>query len=403
MRPEECGLPRPTQLPQIRFSDLPTGALSLVVFGPGEGEASVLVFPDGSVGIVDGCNEPRDMGGRGDPVREFLASIPSPRLRFACLTHPHDDHYAGLAALIQHYGVSVEEVWTIPIVVGKFREALLRRNDLLFDPSSPDASAKRGGLENFLSTYMQRMAEGGKVRRLTESAELISETLGGANLIVSSCGPADNDLVVEETHLHEYFACVLSENEPPAQLNPNQTSGAVLVRWGDAAVLLTGDLLSGGRDANSGWNASCARVSRHRIQIINAAHHASEGAHHEGIWKACCPSLAIVTPFRRATGQAPPRPEQIAMLAKSSCVAITSPPAWVEANNPAWPARLEAPLLMSRRSTKTSVRSTALLHRAVPADQDIYNAVAVTLSADGNVIRFLLGGQANLYDVHRAH
>ena len=90
---------RPTRL---SAEHLPKGTLSIAVFGPGKGEAIVVRLPDGSVGVVDGCREPKDTEtGRGDPVRELLDRIKCPELAFVCLTHPHDDHYAGLGRLLE--------------------------------------------------------------------------------------------------------------------------------------------------------------------------------------------------------------------------------------------------------------------------------------------------------------
>ena len=67
MRPDKAGLPDPERATQIDPTHLDPGKLGLIVFGPGHGEAIVLVFPDGTVGTIDGCREPdRD---RGQQVR----------------------------------------------------------------------------------------------------------------------------------------------------------------------------------------------------------------------------------------------------------------------------------------------------------------------------------------------
>src|SRR5690606_8924893 len=97
------------------------GELSLLGFGPGHGEAMVLILPDGSLGVVDGCREPTDAdpNGVGDPVRAFvgawLAAAPRRRIRFVALTHPHADHYAGLGRLIEAHDEEIDKLWRPPL------------------------------------------------------------------------------------------------------------------------------------------------------------------------------------------------------------------------------------------------------------------------------------------------
>ncbi|HZI07816.1 MAG TPA: MBL fold metallo-hydrolase, partial [Archangium sp.] len=133
MMPDGHKVPHPTRVDQIRPEHLDDGALSLVVFGPGRGEAMVVLLPDGRVGVVDGCREPSSPDtGRGDPVREFLSALEQRaglrgetfRIAFVCLTHPHDDHYAGLGRLLEAYRGRVDAVWSVPEVGDRYAEAL---------------------------------------------------------------------------------------------------------------------------------------------------------------------------------------------------------------------------------------------------------------------------------------
>jgi hypothetical protein len=156
--------------------------------------------------------------------------------------------------------------------------------------------------------------------------------------------------------------------------DPNLTSGALLVKWGASAVLLAGDLLLG-VDPKSGWQRGRSYVQGN-VQVVNVAHHASSEAHDDVLWATMQPALAIVTPFQYANEgkkRQPPRPEQIEALARSSVVAITSPPKWKSKTNvlPMTPARL------------TEAKR---------------NAVAVSLDAAGNITRFVLAGAADVYD-----
>ena len=160
----------------------------------------------------------------------------------------------------------------------------------------------------------------------------MKRSFGGHALVVEACGPADGDLDDAHKQLTNILNAAAKGEEVSRKHDPNLTSGALLVRWGDAAVLLGGDLLRG-KKASSGWQRAAYQIDC-AVQVVNVAHHASEEAHDDAFWAKISPALAIVTPFMHGQAPYPPRPNQIAVLAKSSVVAITSPPVWDREVNP---------------------------------------------------------------------
>jgi hypothetical protein len=182
----------------------------------------------------------------------------------------------------------------------------------------------------------------------------------------------------------------------------NIASGALLIRWEQAGVLLAGDLLCGSAE-DSGWRHACAHVDG-PVQVVNVAHHASEEAHDEALWAKISPVLAIVTPFNygathdverkgsRYKVRYPPRPERIASLAGSSTVAITSPPRWDDEPHVPRPIRSIAarPVFGEKNSAMTITPSS-------DADMAHRNAVAVSLDATGAIRWFVLAGRADVY------
>ncbi|WP_437780656.1 MBL fold metallo-hydrolase [Sorangium sp. So ce1097] len=399
MRPSGASrVPEPKLVSEILPEHMPDGMLSIAVFGPGEGEAIVVRLPDGSVGVVDGCREPEAgaADGAGDPVRELLGRLAAKtpnandfRLGFVCLTHPHADHYRGLGRLLDAYEGRVNTVWKVTHLTPQHEKALVEWLELTRAGEAPDEEVLTGlkrVIDRF-NTAKHRCRDG--YRHLLQGRQLFSRRLKGHKLFIDACGPADVDI---DNAGNELFALLTEARETGTvsrKHDPNLTSGALLLRWGRSAALLAGDLLRGS-GPQSGWQLARKQLKR-RVQVVNVAHHASEGAHDEALWTAMAPELAIVTPFKQGTGDNPPRPDRILTLARTSVVAITSPPDW----------KATTGLPVGTRSTKPKgfkPKNNVLpsITRSKPADAR-RNAVAVSLDAAGNITSFYLAGEADIY------
>jgi hypothetical protein len=103
------------------------------------------------------------------------------------------------------------------------------------------------------------------------------------------------------------------------------------------------------------------------------------------------PALAVVTPFMHGKNPNPPRPDRIAALARTSVVAITSPPEWGGELDP--PVRSRALKPSGGFKPKNRVLAIATSNTADARR----NAVAVSLDADGHITRFILAGKADVY------
>lgn len=409
MRPDGKRVPEPgPPVERILPSHILQGALNLVVFGPGKGEAIVVVLPDGMVGVVDGCREPtRDSGkGLGDPVREFLSEMEhaaavrgeSFELGFVCLTHPHEDHFAGMGHLLRAYRGKVRHVWCVPQVGDRYAEALLRysaRSRGGRDPVPDDADVK--ALERVIVEISEaHERQGSEFRHLGQQRILYEGRAGRRKLVVSACGPADVDIQNALHALVEGIDTLASDEDLRVRFDPNAISGVLHIRWGSrVGVLLGGDLIcASGR--YQGWELVEQHV-RGPMQVVKAAHHASHEAHHDGLWKRLSAPLVIVTPFKNADAHQPPRPEQIAHLAKNAVVAITAPPRWPK--DSANPQPLYAPARTPpTRSLLPKGRNSNLSLGGTPGEADTLNAIAVAIDAHGRLQRFVLAGKANVYE-----
>lgn len=368
---------------------LPDGLLSIAVFGPGKGEAIVVKLPDGKLGIVDGCREPEEQ----DPVDLLLVGEhpagdrddirASQPIDFVCLTHPHHDHYPGQWRILSKYRC-IRKVCMSPKGTDYASAYLrLRQVSTVPEPGIPDVEGLQG-YERLVSQWRARNEEG-RLHTLSQDHLIVDGVFDHERYEVKCCGPAPRDA---ERALSDALA-------GGSALDPNVISAALMVRWGAARVLLAGDLLNGGSDQHSGWNALAEELEA-PVQVVNVAHHASGPAHHEDLWARLAPRLAIVTPFMNATGSQPPRPEMIAKLAQRAAVAITTPPDWVD--QPGVPIRQRrgrSPRSEPRQ--RNSVLKNLARVSAVPGDASIFNAVAVSLSKAGDIQQVVLAGEADLY------
>jgi hypothetical protein len=386
---------------QIESRHVVRSALNIIVFGPGKGEGIVVILPNGDVGVVDGCREPHDDATElGDPIREFLRDYEvflkssSPlRLRFACLTHPHDDHYAGLGRLLRAYQKRIDAVWYPPMVGDHYAESLVEyvKTTVRGRAVLPDDAGATGLIR--VIDELSKAAQSHKSELLFLGRKNHLLTIPGSpDLRIDACAPAPNDVQTAIKFLVDALRKRQRNERRPQHIDPNFVSGALVIRWGNAGVLLGGDLLRG-NGTHFGWEAVWKDIDG-PVQIVKAAHHASEGAHHVDLWNTLNPELVIVTPFRKGEASYPPRPEQIAELAKSAVVTITAKPEW--GRSKAHPQPLYKPAVAPPKAPSTKNKSMPV---GPPTTwKDIHNAVAVSLDSNGKILQIVLAGRANVYE-----
>jgi len=90
----------------------PAGALRVTFLDVGQGDAALVELPDGAVWLVDagGLASRRDLAAAAAPGRTITRALEAyghTQIDLAIISHPHPDHYLGLAAL----AVPVRELW----------------------------------------------------------------------------------------------------------------------------------------------------------------------------------------------------------------------------------------------------------------------------------------------------
>jgi competence protein ComEC len=93
-----------------RRAGAPVGALRVTAIDVGQGDATLLDFPDGSAWLIDAggvVGSPMDPGALS--VVPLLRQRRRERLDVVVLSHPHPDHFGGLPAVFS--AVSIGELW----------------------------------------------------------------------------------------------------------------------------------------------------------------------------------------------------------------------------------------------------------------------------------------------------
>ncbi len=219
-----------------------SGKLRLDFFSVGQGEASLITFPDGKRMLVDGGGSFREGG--LDPGERLLAPAfwrrGIDRLDYLVLTHPHPDHLNGLLFLARNFPV------------GEFWE-----------------SGIHDGSSNYLALKKLLQEKGVPIRRIDATSKPIS--LGG---------------VIFET---------LSPRRPPAVAgtassgNLNEASLVFRLRYGALSVLFTGDI---GQNTEKRLVEESAGL---HCTVLKVPHHGSRMSSSELFLAASSPECALVS------------------------------------------------------------------------------------------------------------
>lgn len=297
MRPFE-GVVKPTK-----------GRLSLYTLGPGFGESSVLVLPEGEVVVVDSCME-----GDVHLTLELLEELGLPRVDLLLVTHADLDHVRGIAELISDR--SIVQAWRYPgaadvrtlaakwlrAIPGDTRLAALRdAMDALDELANGNAC-----VEACADVRPWPNREGSRVQinclAPSQYDQLRVRKALDALVRMSARGPK------LEEQVQRFFDRSSRRLGQPA----NVLSLAVALEWPDAdlRIVLGGDVGCGDGTQGSGWQGILAtldrRGTRRQLQAVRAvkvAHHGSYGAFAPEAWAdhvrpAPLETWAIIAPFQ---------------------------------------------------------------------------------------------------------
>lgn len=361
--------------------------LTLYCLGPGMGESMVIHLPDGLWMVVDGCSH----NGRNLPL-EMLDAFGATDVDLMVITHPDVDHIRGLDAILE--SKTVHAIWRYPkgAMVRDFLASCLKREprdrrleELFRLHEAIDVCVRDGSTEVFSGGIAAPAPWRGR---------------DGASYTVENFAPTSFDALRMEQQFKALAEFGRGGVEASERLlaflrgdrtwadHPNAISLGLAIRWGDAHVVLAGDIEKGIADPQSGWKGILRRLSGQGRQperlylvrdptVLKVAHHGSKSAFVEEAWSVHTASgplpLAIIMPFD-AHGL-PDDPTLIEIMVQCRSLALTGGAAHHRVQALGW-----SPVSVSPVTAGISM-------------------VAVELSESGEVSELLLGAGAALYGV----
>ena len=223
----------------LRHNEQPTGTLRVTFLDVGQGDGAIVDLPNGEALLIDAG------GGVPDPGEQVIAPMLAARrrreLRAVMISHPHPDHFGGLAAVLR--AVAVREVWDTGQGPGEH-------------PDAPYTELLRG-----LPTRGTRV--------LGPEQLCGTRRLGGVELDLSWPCPSFD-----------------------AALDPNDNSFVMRLRFGERSVLFVGDA------EHEAEEALVALGERVRADVLKVGHHGSRTSSTEAFLNVVQPSLAVASQGR---------------------------------------------------------------------------------------------------------
>lgn len=227
------------------------------------GDSIILELPDNNWGAVD-CF--KRGGDKEPPALTFLKDKNVKRLKFICLTHPHEDHFHGMLDILNYFSSdnrSIEAFWDFGIDADKLRHFKNRTgNEQTFKE-----------LLRLYDFILQKVTKDRKMqyRILGEKTDCLS--LG--QLKIRSYAPIAHEVL-------DYF----EKWGRDKRIDENILSVVLAITWGDTNIVLGADTKSWEKILLA-WSEDCNAAQRNsRFHLVKVSHHGSKYSNHEGLWKS---------------------------------------------------------------------------------------------------------------------
>jgi hypothetical protein len=298
--------------------------IEVSIFGPGKGESIAVHLGYGKWLIVDSCLDSTN----GIPVLSYLDSIGvdvGDAVSLVICTHAHDDHFAGIARVLD----ACKSAYFVVSSAGTVEEYVAL---LALDAQIP-ISTRRSAVNEYrqaLTIIKDRGRDNAGNQFLKyahEHTELLSlRQAGPLPVKVTALSPSNEAITRSRRSLISRFPSV-GDNIRASGIDPNELAVALWVEVGNKAILLGADVLRG--PVGCGWSAIVANFHPHqKASLIKIPHHGSPGAHLDAVWNNLLVDgpTAILAPFNRGVTPLPSPPdiERICRMTSRAYVTATS-------------------------------------------------------------------------------
>lgn len=235
----------------------PPDALRVTFLDVGQGDAALLELPDGAVWLIDaggnpGAAELLQGAATGRAIDRVLAAYDHARIDLAILSHPHPDHYLGLAGI----AAPIDELWSAD-------EGAL---------AEPRGTRVAPGLPGFATIAAALAARGTKLQHPPLG---LARRQGGVELTVWA--PR------YQAAPHAPPRCAA---DPVRTVNDN--SLVVSVHYAGRTLLFAGDVEAEGED-------ELVAAGLGGVDVVKVAHHGSPTSSSERFVAATRPRLAVIS------------------------------------------------------------------------------------------------------------
>jgi Metallo-beta-lactamase superfamily len=282
--------------------------LELTLFGPGYGESIVLHIPGLGWGIVDSCSwRPPGQSPKTLPL-EYLRLLSVESLVFIILTHPHEDHYRGMAEILRAYQGRIRYIC-------RYQSEGVRELKVYLAHQRLGGRSGLASLGEVFSAMEEAVESGAWPRKLSEMTEIFHPQ----TVQVGSNPPFNVQMVAlspsaesEQRYINLLRQSIPNVGRRVLPLKDEAHNGIASAIWlavGEVRVILGSDLESGVTD-RTGWrgvlsNPDCPDMS---AAVVKVAHHDSRNAHLENVWQLHREwglPLAVLTPWNRGAKTLP--------------------------------------------------------------------------------------------------
>ncbi len=268
--------------------------LKIHIFGGSKGESILVGMPDGLWGMID-CyaNDGKDPA--TNHALQFAIASGVKSLDFLCMTHPHDDHYAGLHHVFD--ALPIREFWSPAVCGANMMKSMLKAKHLATKKGTLPKQDIRS-LDQLAVKVREFCDRPRNARARTEWLKLNIDTTVGRptpwpkGFTIVGFGPSSNQARAYERRLENCFDD--QRRFIGTHQDHNLCSIGLAINWNQTRVILGGDI------EQPGWQDAMERCGAKLSDatLVKLAHHGSKNGRADRLWQMFGrPKAAVVTAY----------------------------------------------------------------------------------------------------------